>query len=125
MTRLTSEGHGILFYLRFDGRGAGLAAKVKATALEVSGVDTYDSRVSIGVSPEARHFTAIGQYLIANGVTRVRLLTNNPLKVEELMGAGISVEGQPLLVEDPNEKVRQLYKTKATKFQHDIPDVLR
>src|SRR5687767_12623423 len=52
LDRMVSEGHGLIFYLRMEGRGIGLAAKTCATVLEVTGVDTYDSRVAIGVPPE-------------------------------------------------------------------------
>ncbi len=122
MDRLTSEGHGLLFYLRFEARGVGLAAKVKATSLEVAGVDTYNSRLDIGVSPEARDFTPIGKYLFRHGVKRVRLLTNNPLKVDGLIKEGITVTKEPLIVSNPGEKVRQLLQTKARMFGHDLPE---
>lgn len=123
--RMLSEGHGIIFYLRFDGRGAGLAAKVKATALEVQGVDTFESRVQIGVPPEGRDFHAIGSFLKDYGVRKARLLTNNPLKRAGLVDFGIDVVTEPLIVSDPSEKVRRLYSTKALKFAHDIPPEYR
>lgn len=121
MEHLVREGNGLLFYLRLDGRGAGLAAKVAATKLEVEGVDTYDSRVAVGVAPEGRDFTSIGKYLVKHGVTRVRLLTNNPLKVAGLEQEGIMVEREPLVVPDQSEPVRRLLSTKAHRFGHQIP----
>jgi GTP cyclohydrolase II len=120
MKRLTDNQHGLLFYLRFDGRGAGLAAKVKATAFEVDGMDTYDSRVQIGVAPEGRDFTKIGEYLRNHGITKARLLTNNPIKGKALEKAGLIIEYEPLIVDNPNENVRRLYFTKAKKFNHTI-----
>lgn len=121
MGRMVAEGHGLLFYLRFEARGAGLAAKVKATALEVEGMDTYDSRVAVGVEPESRDFSAVGRYLSGRGLKRVKLLTNNPKKVDDIARAGVEVIREPLVVDHPNEKVRQLLETKARRFQHLLP----
>ncbi|MFA6925290.1 MAG: hypothetical protein WC223_13675 [Bacteroidales bacterium] len=124
MDRLVAEGNGILVYLRFDGRGAGLAAKVKATSLEVKGIDTYESRLEIGVKPEGRDFYSIGKYLSKKGLKKVRLLTNNPTKSEGIEKAGILVVNEPLLVSNPSINVRKLYETKAHKFHHNIPEDL-
>ncbi len=120
MDRLTEERHGLLFYLRFEARGAGLAAKIKATALEMKGIDTYDSRVAIGVSPESRDFASIGHYLKERGVDSIRLLTNNPLKIRDLESTGIEVASESLVVPNPNENVKRLLRTKAEKFQHRL-----
>jgi GTP cyclohydrolase II len=122
MGRLTQEGHGLLFYLRFDGRGEGLAAKVQATALEVSGIDTYESRLRIGVHPDSRRYSAIGAYLVERGVHSVRLLTNNPRKAQDVEDAGLAVATEPLYVSDPNAHVRKLYRSKSKRFMHSLPD---
>lgn len=124
MDRLVTHGRGMLVYLRFDGRGAGLAAKVKATALEMNGMDTYSSREAVGAPPEAREFRSVGEYLRRRSFTRVRLLTNNPLKAGGLQEAGLKVETESLLVPDPSVKVRHLYRTKRERFNHDIPEAL-
>jgi GTP cyclohydrolase II len=122
LDRLQHEGHGILLYLRLDGRGAGLAAKVKATALEVAGADTYDSRVSIGVPPEGRDFSNIGEFLRTKGLRSVRLLTNNPVKIDGLANAGLNVTAVPLIAPRTGPNVRKLMKTKAQRFSHRIPE---
>lgn len=124
MDRIASSGSGLLVYLRFDGRGAGLAAKVCATALEVTGVDTYKSREMIGVAPEGRDYSSIGLYLLERGLQSIRLLTNNPDKVGDLRDAGLHVQRESLLVEDPAEAVASLYETKAQRFGHAIPSYL-
>jgi GTP cyclohydrolase II len=124
MNRLKEEGEGILFYLRFDGRGAGLAAKVKATSLEIDGMDTYDSRIAIGVPPEGRNFESIGWYLMSRGITHIRLLTNNPNKGMDLEKAGINIIYEPLLAKELNANMRKLYHAKATRFNHNIPPSL-
>lgn len=113
--------NGILFYLRFDGRGAGLSAKVKATELEMRGIDTYTSRVMIGVPPEGRDFSPIADYLLARGITKITLLTNSPDKLGDLVNRGIDVETLPLYVDTPNDNVQKLYDTKVKKFKHLIP----
>jgi GTP cyclohydrolase II len=118
LNRLSKSQQGILFYLRVDGRGAGLAAKVAATALEVAGADTYDSRVTLGVAPEGRDFDAIGAFLAARGVKGITLLTNNPLKIAALQRAGINVAAESLRVPVMNDTVRALLETKRTKFGH-------
>jgi GTP cyclohydrolase II len=121
LERLKNDG-GILIYWRFEGRGAGLAAKVRATALEHLGIDTYDSRVMIGVEPESREFSAVGHFLISKGIKRIKLLTNNPDKANHLMTTGLEVEVEPLVVEQPNPHVKSLYLTKRRKFGHMIPE---
>ncbi|MCC7420557.1 MAG: hypothetical protein IT428_09760 [Planctomycetaceae bacterium] len=121
LKRIQQEEHGLLFYLRLDGRGAGLAAKVKATALEVAGEDTYESRIQIGVAPEGRQFLPIGEYLAQRGIRRVRLLTNNPDKAAGLRNVGIEVATERLIVDPCCEAVQRLYQTKRDRFHHDIP----
>lgn len=121
MAAIHDHGSGILFYLRIDGRGAGLAAKVAATALEREGVDTYDSRMQVGVSPESREYRAIAEYLLGKSIRSIRLMTNNPEKVAQLVQCGIEVARVPLIEESPNEAVQRLYETKAKRFGHAIP----
>lgn len=121
MDRLVGEPNGgILFYLRFDGRGAGLSAKVAATKLEMEGLDTFESRLHLGVDPEGREFLNIGTYLVEKGYKKVVLLSNNPKKKADLIKAGLEVDTEPLYVKDPNENVKKLYDTKVTKFNHEI-----
>jgi|ERR1041385_3059714 3,4-dihydroxy 2-butanone 4-phosphate synthase/GTP cyclohydrolase II len=109
---------GLLFYLRIDGRGAGLSAKVAATSLEVSGHDTYDSRVAIGVAPEGRAFEEIGTFLKARGVKSIELLSNNPSKREDLVRVGLAVELVPLKVQPRTPEVERLLETKKKRFGH-------
>jgi GTP cyclohydrolase II len=124
MNRMVSEQNGILFYLRFDGRGAGLSAKVAATKLETQGVDTYDSRLQIGVEPEGRDFSNIGKFLMDKGFRKIKLLTNNPNKKNDLVKSGLEVEVEAMFVENPNINVKKLYDTKVTKFNHSIKQFL-
>jgi GTP cyclohydrolase II len=120
MNAMVAEGGGLLFYLRMDGRGAGLAAKVAATSLEVEGMDTWRSRVHLGVNPDSRSFTPIGKYLAQRNYKAVRLLTNNPIKVRDLASEGISVQTLGIAVPHPNQQVLSLYRTKVNQFGHSI-----
>jgi 3,4-dihydroxy 2-butanone 4-phosphate synthase/GTP cyclohydrolase II len=120
MDTLKCEKNGILFYLRFDGRGAGLSAKIKATSLEMDGKDTFESRVEIGVAPEGRDFSNIALFLLDKGVKKITLLTNNPIKLSDLENNGIDVKIKSLIIDNPNKNVEKLYQTKVNKFNHTI-----
>jgi GTP cyclohydrolase II len=116
------SGGGLLFYLRMDGRGVGLAAKVAATRLEVAGVDTVDSRVSIGVEPEGRSFAAVGRFLADHGISKVRLLTNNPKKISDIQSAGVDVFRVPLVVPDMTVEAQAIHETKVKRLGHFTSD---
>jgi len=118
---MVDEGNGLLFYVRMEGRGIGLAAKIAANALETQGIDTYESRLAIGVEPEARDFRPIATYLVERKLTSVRLLTNNPVKIKALTDAGIKVYAEPLLASPRTEVARSLLRAKAERFGHSIP----
>ena len=85
------EGGGVLLYLRQEGRGIGLANKVRAYALQDRGLDTVDSNCRLGFAHDERDYRHAAAMLRALGIDRVRLLTNNPAKVEGLAAAGIDV----------------------------------
>jgi GTP cyclohydrolase II len=91
------EGHGILLYLlRHEGRGIGMANKVRAYALQERGFDTVEANLQLGLPVDARDYGAAVAALRQLGVGRVRLATNNPAKVQALVDAGIEVERVPL-----------------------------
>jgi GTP cyclohydrolase II len=82
---------GFLLYLRQEGRGIGLYAKLDAYTLQDAGLDTYEANVALGHSEDERDYTVAAQMLLALGVTRVALLSNNPDKAEQLDRLGITV----------------------------------
>jgi len=84
---------GVLLYLRQEGRGIGLYAKLDAYALQDAGLDTYQANTALGLPEDARDYTAAAQMLAALGVTEVDLLTNNPDKVRQLRDRGVTVAG--------------------------------
>ena len=88
--RIDSAG-GVLLYLRQEGRGIGLYAKLDAYALQDAGLDTYQANTALGLPEDARDYTAAAQMLAALGIAEVDLLTNNPDKVRQLRERGITV----------------------------------
>ncbi|WP_084126723.1 GTP cyclohydrolase II [Demequina sp. NBRC 110054] len=91
--RIAATG-GFLLYLRQEGRGIGLYAKLDAYALQDSGLDTYEANLALGHAEDERDYTAVAQMLEAVGVGRVRLLSNNPDKASQLEALGVQVEEQ-------------------------------
>jgi GTP cyclohydrolase II len=88
--RIEAAG-GYLLYLRQEGRGIGLYAKVDAYLLQDGGLDTYDANLALGYAADARDYTPAAQMLAALGVTRLSLLTNNPDKAGQLRAHGLDV----------------------------------
>jgi GTP cyclohydrolase II len=117
--RITEAG-GILLYLRQEGRGIGLYAKLDAYALQDAGLDTYEANVALGHGEDERDYTAAAQMLVALGADRIRLLSNNPDKASQLDAHGIKVEEQiPTGVHVSAANVRYL-ATKASHTAHTI-----
>jgi GTP cyclohydrolase II len=89
-----SEAGGFLLYLRQEGRGIGLYAKLDAYALQDAGLDTYEANLALGHGEDERDYTAAAQMLLALGAERIRLLSNNPDKAEQLSALGVTVDEQ-------------------------------
>jgi 3,4-dihydroxy 2-butanone 4-phosphate synthase / GTP cyclohydrolase II len=117
MARIGQEG-GLLLYLRQEGRGIGLANKIRAYALQDEGLDTVEANVALGFPADSRDYSVAAAMLRKQGVEAVRLLTNNPHKVSALQQQGIKVvERVPLEVGVRAENVDYL-RTKAEKLKH-------
>jgi len=115
---IEKEGCGVLVYLRQEGRGIGLANKLKAYKLQEDGSDTYDANVELGFAPDKRDYGVGAQILRDLGVTKVRILTNNPKKVERLRAYGIEVAEQlPIEMETCEHNVKYM-RTKKHRFGH-------
>jgi GTP cyclohydrolase II len=118
LSMIRDLGAGILIYEQQEGRGIGLMAKLQAYELQDSGLDTVEANVRLGFKADQRDFALPGEILKALGVTRVRLLSNNPDKVEALQRAGIElVERVPCEV-DPSPHAEEYLKTKKEKLGH-------
>lgn len=118
LAAIARAGRGVLLYLRQEGRGIGLFNKLKAYALQDQGLDTVEANVHLGFDPDPRDYNVAAQILFDLGIERVRLLTNNPRKVNGLEGYGLDVvERIPLMV--PANQQNQFYlRTKREKLGH-------
>jgi GTP cyclohydrolase II len=116
---ITTVG-GFLLYLRQEGRGIGLYAKIDAYALQDTGLDTYDANVALGYSPDERDYTVAAQMLAALGIDRLALLSNNPDKAAQLTRHGVEVtERVPTAVHLSTANARYL-ATKARRGAHTL-----
>jgi 3,4-dihydroxy 2-butanone 4-phosphate synthase/GTP cyclohydrolase II len=115
---MADYGSGILLYLRQEGRGIGLQKKLEAYLLQDQGYDTVEANTLLGLPPDSRDYRIGAEMLLSQGVKQVRLLTNNPLKIDGLEQHGITVvERVPLITEAVSENHFYL-QTKRTKMGH-------
>ena len=120
MERIAAEG-GVLVYLRgHEGRGVGLVSKLRAYALQDAGLDTVDAQLELDLPVDAREYAAGAAILAALGLSSVRLLTNNPAKVEALSRYGIVVAVVERLSIAPNSTNRAYLRTKRDRMGHDL-----
>jgi len=115
---IAGEGAGILIYEQQEGRGIGLMAKLQAYELQDSGLDTVEANERLGFKADQRDFTLPGEILKALGVKSVRLLSNNPDKVEALEKAGVRVVERVPCEVTPSEYAEEYLKTKKEKLGH-------
>jgi GTP cyclohydrolase II len=115
---IRDEGAGILIYEQQEGRGIGLMAKLQAYELQDSGLDTVEANERLGFKADQRDFALPGQMLKALGVIQVRLLSNNPDKVEALQRAGIEVVERVPCEVTPSPHAEEYLKTKKEKLGH-------
>ena len=123
MSRIAAEGRGVLLYLNQEGRGIGLANKIRAYELQDQGLDTVEANERLGFKPDQRDYGIGAQILSDLGVKTMRLLTNNPRKFVGLQGYGLSVsEAVPLEI-PASDSTRKYLKTKKDKLGHKLSSV--
>ncbi|AJF64128.1 bifunctional 3,4-dihydroxy-2-butanone-4-phosphate synthase/GTP cyclohydrolase II [Streptomyces vietnamensis] len=122
MDRITEAGRGVVVYLRgHEGRGIGLLSKLRAYELQEQGRDTLDANLELGLPADARDYAAGAQILGDLGVRSLRLMTNNPDKIDALARHGLRVEGrEPMPVQAGEHNLRYL-RTKRDRMGHDLP----
>jgi GTP cyclohydrolase II len=121
LTAITAEGAGILIYLRQEGRGIGLANKIRAYALQDRGFDTVAANTALGLPVDAREYGGAAAILSDLGFQRVRLMTNNPDKAVGLESHGIEVVERVPLPALPNPVNLPYLETKAERLGHILP----
>lgn len=118
MKLINENGSGIILYLNQEGRGIGLANKIKAYALQDKGLDTVEANLALHLPIDARDYKIAGEILKSLGISKVDLLTNNPTKIEKLTKFRITVIKQ-IPLEIPSNGVNEKYlKTKKQKLDH-------
>jgi GTP cyclohydrolase II len=124
LRRLEEQGGGVILYLEQEGRGLGLANKMRAYQLQDAGLDTIDANSALGFDDDERDYGVAVRMLQILGVKRVKLLTNNPAKLDGLTQAGIEVSGRIPLHGPVNSDNRRYLTAKATRAGHKLDHLL-
>lgn len=121
MALVAATGEGVIIYVRgHEGRGIGLLPKLAAYSLQDDGADTVDANLQLGLAVDARHYGPAAQIINDLKIASVRLLTNNPAKVEALVNLGVEVSGRQPLVIPVSERSKAYLETKAARLGHLI-----
>lgn len=115
---LRQLGGGVLLYLAQEGRGIGLANKLRAYALQDRGHDTIDADLQLGFAPDERRYAVAAAMLLSMGCRRIRLMTNNPDKIEALAAAGISIVERLSILGPVTSHNRRYMDAKRTRARH-------
>jgi GTP cyclohydrolase II len=124
MAQLSESGGGIVLYLEQEGRGLGLANKMRAYMLQDRGLDTMDANMMLGFDDDERNYAVAARMLKMIGVKRIQLLTNNPGKLEALADDGIEVCARLALHTEINPENRRYLAAKAARAGHLLDDML-
>lgn len=118
MELVSAEKRGVILYMKQEGRGIGLANKLKAYALQDSGLDTVEANEALGFAPDLRDYGIGAQILSDLGIKKIRLLTNNPRKIVGLEGYGLHIAERVPIHTERSEANRRYLKTKKEKLGH-------
>lgn len=118
MTQIEQEGRGVILYLRQEGRGIGLINKLRAYELQDKGMDTVEANVALGFKEDEREYYIGAQMFQQLGVKSIRLLTNNPAKIEGLKEQGLNIVAREPIIVEPNKNDIDYLKVKQVKMGH-------
>jgi GTP cyclohydrolase II len=121
LAEVARRGAGAVLYLRQEGRGIGLANKIRAYALQSEGADTVDANRLLGLPDDAREYHAAAHMLDHFDVKSVQLMTNNPAKVDALRSLGVEVASRLPVVVAPNPYSAGYLETKRARMAHELP----
>jgi 3,4-dihydroxy 2-butanone 4-phosphate synthase/GTP cyclohydrolase II len=122
MEMIEKEGKGVIVYMMQEGRGIGLFNKIAAYKLQDQGLDTVEANLHLGFNPDERDYGVGAQILSNLGVTKMKLMTNNPVKRVGLEGYGLEVTQVIPLEVEPNEHNQKYMKTKRDRMGHKLSD---
>src|SRR5579871_4571321 len=120
MSQIAQEGRGVVLYLSQEGRGIGLLNKLRAYELQEKGLDTVDANLALGLPIDSRDYGVGYQILADLGLSSIRILTNNPRKIEGLEGFGLTVTEQVPIEAEPNFFNADYLRTKRERLGHSI-----
>jgi len=120
LQRIDKEGRGVLLYMRQEGRGIGLPAKIHAYKLQEEGYDTVEANLKLGYPMDLRDYGLGAQILFDLGIRKIRLMTNNPRKVVGLQGHKLEIIEQVPIKLEPNEHNAKYLETKRDKMGHEL-----
>jgi len=121
LRRIVEEGRGVVLYMRQEGRGIGLMNKIRAYALQDTGLDTVDANLALGFRDDEREYSVAAHMVFSLGMRSIRLITNNPNKIAQLSEHGVQVTNRIPHVMEPTEYSRKYLETKAKRSGHLIP----
>src|SRR3989440_7121573 len=118
MQMIEQEGRGAIVYQQQEGRGIGILNKIRAYALQDEGADTVEANEQLGLAVDLRNYKQCAEILFDLGLCQVRVISNNPLKLRALEGAGLKIVERVSIQVEPTEKAVRYMRTKKEKLGH-------
>lgn len=118
LEKIARQGKGVIIYMAQEGRGIGLANKIKAYQLQDEGLDTIDANIKLGFAADERDYSICAEILKALDINKVHIMTNNPDKIKGLVLKGIEVEQRVSAYSEPTEHNKAYLKDKKDKMGH-------